>query len=366
MLSRVKLDQVKASQHTQILLPSIIGCCLLLFSCFGQNTYGKTSDQKKYVFWELISPELQTIYLENPSVDPRVLSFLDGTPPVNQKDFGTKLINGSAMLMPLNYFVFSKFIRNSTLPAAEVGALCHQMVNKDPGYVISHFNFEKEKSKTPYLFMVYGYFIGQAYNSSSSINIDQSYRTFIRELQVKLNDHPDNTRKTLDQFLEVVTVFQDNRSSNISPLNLNYGNTSLQDFISRNKTNISSTTPSTEPLVKNTQAVATPVEEKIYTVVNEPPMPIGGDLALYKYIDNTITYPSVAIKNNTQGKVTIMFVVEPDGSLTNFKVIKGIGDGCDEEALRVLQSAPRWIPGKLNGKIVRTYVTRPIAFKIRE
>lgn len=90
----------------------------------------------------------------------------------------------------------------------------------------------------------------------------------------------------------------------------------------------------------------------------------GGQSALAKYLGSRLRYPAIARENKIQGKVYIGFVVEKNGSLTDFKIIKGIGGGCDEEAVRVLRSSPQWRPGISNGKPVRTSYTLPITFQL--
>jgi protein TonB len=105
---------------------------------------------------------------------------------------------------------------------------------------------------------------------------------------------------------------------------------------------------------------------KIFTAVEQEPTPNGGMGAFYKYLGNTIRYPAVAKENNVQGKVFMQFVVEKDGSLTDVKVIRGIGSGCDEEAIRVLKNAPRWKPGIQNGRPVRVQYNVPISFTLQQ
>lgn len=90
----------------------------------------------------------------------------------------------------------------------------------------------------------------------------------------------------------------------------------------------------------------------------------GGQAALAKYLGSRLRYPAAARQNKTQGKVYIGFVVEKNGSLADFKVVRGVGGGCDEEAIRVLRSSPAWRPGMANGKPVRTSYVLPITFML--
>jgi TonB family protein len=77
-------------------------------------------------------------------------------------------------------------------------------------------------------------------------------------------------------------------------------------------------------------------------------------------------YPSMARENNITGRVIVSFVVEKNGDLTDIKVLRGIGGGCDEEAVRVLKTAPSWKPGIQNGRPVRVAYTMPIFFQLAQ
>lgn len=90
----------------------------------------------------------------------------------------------------------------------------------------------------------------------------------------------------------------------------------------------------------------------------------GGIDAFFRFLINNIQYPKVAKDNNVQGKVFITFVVEKDGSLTDIKVARGIGSGCDDEAIRVLRLSPKWIPGLQYGVPVRVQYTMPLSFTL--
>lgn len=85
---------------------------------------------------------------------------------------------------------------------------------------------------------------------------------------------------------------------------------------------------------------------------------------LNEYLSKKLKYPELAKENNVQGRVTVQFVVNEDGSISEAKVLKGIGGGCDEEALRVINNMPRWKPGMHNGKAVRVYMNIPIVFQL--
>lgn len=91
----------------------------------------------------------------------------------------------------------------------------------------------------------------------------------------------------------------------------------------------------------------------------------GGMKAWAKYIQKNLRYPGMAQEKGVQGKVYISFVVEKDGSVSNVQLLRGIGAGCDEEALRVIAKSPKWKPGIQNGRTVRVRYNMPISFAIQ-
>jgi protein TonB len=103
---------------------------------------------------------------------------------------------------------------------------------------------------------------------------------------------------------------------------------------------------------------------KIYTSVEKIPEFPGGMEKFVEYLKTNLKYPAVARDNKVEGRVFVDFVVEKDGTLTNVKVVRGIGNGCDEEAVRVLKNSPKWHPGILNGHPVRVDFTLPISFEL--
>ena len=107
-------------------------------------------------------------------------------------------------------------------------------------------------------------------------------------------------------------------------------------------------------------------EGVVIQVVEVEPQFEGGLEALYKYLAENIKYPEQAKSDGIQGRVFVRFVIEADGSVTNAQVLRGIGGGCDEEALRVVEAMPKWTPGMQQGKPVRVQFNLPITFKLQE
>ena len=104
--------------------------------------------------------------------------------------------------------------------------------------------------------------------------------------------------------------------------------------------------------------------EPIFTNVEVLPGFSGGLNAFGKFLAANLRYPAIARENNIQGRVFLSFVVEKDGGLSNIKVARGIGGGCDEEAVRVIAISPKWNPGMQNGKAVRVSYTVPVFFQL--
>lgn len=107
------------------------------------------------------------------------------------------------------------------------------------------------------------------------------------------------------------------------------------------------------------------VENKIFDVVEQMPSFPGGPSALTQYLSNNVKYPVVAQENGVQGRVVVSFVVERDGSITDVKVVRSVDPSLDREAARVVQSMPKWIPGKQNGSPVRVKYNVPVSFRLQ-
>ena len=106
-------------------------------------------------------------------------------------------------------------------------------------------------------------------------------------------------------------------------------------------------------------------ETKVFDVVEQMPSFPGGPSALMQFLSSNIKYPVVAEENGVQGRVVCTFVVEKDGSITDVRVIKSVDPSLDKEAMRVVKSMPKWIPGKQNGSAVRVKYTVPVTFRLQ-
>ncbi|MBS1587477.1 MAG: TonB family protein [Bacteroidetes bacterium] len=111
-----------------------------------------------------------------------------------------------------------------------------------------------------------------------------------------------------------------------------------------------------------TGVVEAPPPPQIYQYVEQMPEP---SVDVSSFLAKNIRYPEQAKENNVEGRVTLRFVVNETGTVSDITVVRGIGGGCDEEAKRVLASMPPWKPGKQNGRAVKVYFTLPIVFKLQ-
>jgi TonB family protein len=99
------------------------------------------------------------------------------------------------------------------------------------------------------------------------------------------------------------------------------------------------------------------------TVKDISPVFPGGQLKMYQFVSKNFKYPEEAKKAKINGKVIVKFLVEKDGTLSNISIVKGLGNGCDEEAIRILKAMPTWSPARRNGVPMVSYYSFPIVFK---
>ena len=108
------------------------------------------------------------------------------------------------------------------------------------------------------------------------------------------------------------------------------------------------------------------IEEAIpFTVVEEKPMFNGGDANEFsKWVNSRLVYPEIAKENGVDGRVTLQFTVEKDGSVSNVKVLRGVDPSLDKEAVRVVQNSPKWTPGRQRDRAVKVTYVFPVIFKL--
>jgi len=122
--------------------------------------------------------------------------------------------------------------------------------------------------------------------------------------------------------------------------------------------------PPTEAPTAVTKVLEIEEDNTAFLTVEVQPSFIGGNSEMYKFLGKNLKYPTAAQRANIQGIVFLSFIVEKDGSITDIETMKGIGFGCDEEAMRVVKLMPKWIAGKQNGRNVRVKFTIPVFFRL--
>lgn len=113
-----------------------------------------------------------------------------------------------------------------------------------------------------------------------------------------------------------------------------------------------------------TSTAQTKKNDMLFSVVEVMPQYPGGQIAMLKYIMENIKYPEQAMKEGIQGRVAVRFIVEKDGSISDVKPILSVHPLLNKEAVRVVESMPKWTPGKQNGKPVRVRFNVPVMFKL--
>ena len=119
---------------------------------------------------------------------------------------------------------------------------------------------------------------------------------------------------------------------------------------------------------KEAEVVEEEVEEEAipFQLVEQKPSFNGGDANEFsKWVNSRLVYPEIAKENGVQGRVTLQFTVEADGRVTNVKVLRGVDESLDKEAVRVVSSSPKWKPGKQRDRAVKVTYTFPVIFQLR-
>ena len=140
-------------------------------------------------------------------------------------------------------------------------------------------------------------------------------------------------------------------------------NLNMEDTKEAAPISIPTTTTTTTIVAKQEEPIE---EEEVFFIAEDMPMFNGKDASdgFREYVAKNLKYPDIAAENGIQGTVYIQFVVEPSGSVSNVKVLRGVDPALDKEAVRIVQSSPKWTPGKQRGKPVRVSFTFPITFKL--
>lgn len=162
------------------------------------------------------------------------------------------------------------------------------------------------------------------------------------------------------------------------PINLQKIEEKMEKGAAAGAENQEGTTSRIDPGIRNDIAVNVPpppaeapkaevkkeVENKVFDVVEQMPSFPGGNGALMAWLSRNITYPAVAAENGIEGRVTVSFVVEKDGSITDVRTVRSVDPSLDREAESVVGRMPRWTPGRQNGQSVRVKYNVPVTFRL--
>jgi protein TonB len=108
------------------------------------------------------------------------------------------------------------------------------------------------------------------------------------------------------------------------------------------------------------------VDDEVFVIVEEQAEFPGGLDSMYAYIHKNLKYPEAAKEKGIEGRVFVSFIIEKDGSISNVKILRGIGGGCDEAAVEMIKNMPKWKPGTQRGKPVRVQFNLPIKFELEK
>jgi periplasmic protein TonB len=200
-------------------------------------------------------------------------------------------------------------------------------------------------------------------NESRNLNLDNT-------TTVTLLDYPKNTsieklpelpkateKKVVPYKPPIVTTNPDDETDELGDLAENVNNNVIIDT-NAGKIEIFDDEPKTKVLDDDNEILP-------LAGISEMPEFQGGDEGRIKFFSENLKYPQIAKEIGVQGKVFFTFVVEKDGSISDIKLLRGIGSGCDEEASRVVAMMPKWKPGRQNGKEVRVQFNMPISFVLK-
>ena len=134
------------------------------------------------------------------------------------------------------------------------------------------------------------------------------------------------------------------------------------EYVDYEKSNTTSQNPTMQGVI--VKKIKGNWQNEVFTVLDTQPQPQSGLKSFYEYIGANLKYPEQARKEGVQGKVFVEFVVDKDGKLIDVKAVKGIGAGCDQEAVRVIKEAPAWEPAKVVDMPVRVKMILPITYNL--
>lgn len=252
---------------------------------------------------------------------------------------------------------------------AQMDEIVFEKRNKMYGAYILRKMYNKQMNKALLLAIAIlaaglAYPLVQSYNSSDGVSLGGDTVT------IDLLDQPEPEDEIKPEIPELPEAKPETRIRFVAPevtladVNDDVGLPNMDDM---NK--ISSNIPiDIKPEIiieKPVDIIEDPETKPAEIIVEEMPLFPGGDTERLKFLAANILYPTQATENGIQGTVYFQFIIDSKGNITDVKILRGIGGGCDEEALRVIKMMPQWKPGRQNGRTVRVLYNMPVVFKIQ-
>jgi protein TonB len=211
---------------------------------------------------------------------------------------------------------------------------------------------------------------GLAYPLVSSYNSRDGIRLPGDTVEIDLLDTPKPEDEIKPELPELPPAEPETRVRFVAPEPtlgdvIDEGGLPDMEYLNQSSVNIPVNVSFEKPAEKPVEVIEDPEKAPALIIVEEMPVFPGGDTERQKFLAETIQYPQQAAENAIQGTVYVQFVVDSKGNITDVKILRGIGGGCDEEALRVIKMMPTWKPGRQNGKTVRVLYNMPVIFKLQ-
>lgn len=262
-----------------------------------------------------------------------------------------KAISGKGVDRPENFFNTPRIFRSPESKRKQARVIAELIEFK-------RTKAEKEQDRKRLFFaiglaislaLVIAAFEWRFYDRTNKIDLGSNENTQFEDvLEIPLTEQ---TPPPPPQQMQAVVITEVSDEIEIEQINLNFD------------VEITESMAISEPIVMDEPLPEEEVDE-VFVIVETRPEPIGGMQAFYAYLSTNLKYPKEARQMGISGRVYVQFIVEKNGDITNVEVVKGIGAGCDEEAVKVLQNAPAWSPGKQRGRPVKVKMTIPIFFTL--
>jgi len=252
---------------------------------------------------------------------------------------------------------------------AQMDEIVFEHRNKSYGAYILRKMYNKQLNRAM-LMAVAILLAGLAYPLVSSYNLRDGIRLGGDTVEIELLDLPEPEDEIKPELPELPAAEPETRVRFVAPEPtlgdvIDEGGLPDMEFLNQSSVNIPVDISFEKPTEKPVEIIEDPEKAPALIIVEEMPVFPGGDTERQRFLAETIQYPQQAAENAIQGTVYVQFVIDSKGNITDVKILRGIGGGCDEEASRVIKMMPQWKPGRQNGKTVRVLYNMPVIFKLQ-